>query len=444
MKHFIVAAVSTAVVSRVNRQGTRKKAASRHCRPKNGGWNVLLVSLATLSCQVPLTEILGAPITTGDMWVTDNADAVDSGRILKITPAGVATVAVSAAEIDAARTVAGDVFSEGTGARFTDNDIVFDAYGNFYFTESVSDGLFRINQYGGLVQLVKESDITAKTQESGASPQCIAAGSGTQLYVTDNYSDSVLSINRITGEVEILVSEVELESALGVGDIDLDGGISLSPDETKLYVVNTDGNDSVIEIDISGTSPVITQLADESDFPGGVADLYEFITTAPNGDILVVEDYVEQIIRVPANGDPLSVFLSETIIEDVLGHDVDPTGGIDFDLDGNFFLAQSANETGHTDAILKWFADDPSLGTIDVNSGIVFIREAQILADIGDPSGEVDFVGGFTFVPVTQPDPLPEPSSIAMLGLGATILGSVWYCRRRKQTLPRRCLNQVR
>ena len=162
-------------------------------------------------------EVDDNDIKTGDMWLTDNAGAVDNGRILKIKPAGVATVAVSAADIDAARTVAGDTFPEGMGARFTDNDIVFDAFGNFYFTESVSDGLFRLNQNNQLVQLVKESDISAKTQETSASPQCIAPSSGTQVYVTDYYSDSILSINRVTGGVEVLVSELELESAIGVG-----------------------------------------------------------------------------------------------------------------------------------------------------------------------------------------------------------------------------------
>jgi len=403
--------------------GTTKTAASKR-RGENGVLKFLLVILAILSCYVLPVEVSAINIKTGDMWVTDNAGGVDNGRILKITPAGVATVAVSAADIDAARTVAGDTFPEGMGARFTDNDIVFDAFGNFYFTESVSDGLFRLNQNNQLVQLVKESDISAKTQETSASPQCIAPSSGTQLYVTDYKSDSILSINRITGEVEVLVSELELESALGVEDIDLDGGIALSPDERTLYVVNSEGNNSVIEIDIAGAMPVITQLADESDFPGGNADLYQFITTAPNGDILVVEEYVEQIIRVPASGPPLSVFLSESTIENLLGHDVDPTGGIDFDLDGNFFLAQS----DAPDSILKWSAVDPLAGTIDINSGIIFKSEADILNDIGDPTGQVNFVGGFTFVPVIVPDPtIPEPGTILLLGLG--VCGAV--ARRR-------------
>ena len=102
---------------------------------------------------------------TGDMWRTDNAEGESSGRILRITPNGTASVAVTADDIYAVRNAAGDALPEGYGARFTDNDIVFDSFGNFYFTESLSDGVFRLNQSGQLVQLGKESDILAKTQE---------------------------------------------------------------------------------------------------------------------------------------------------------------------------------------------------------------------------------------------------------------------------------------
>ena len=406
--------------------GTTKMAASKHRGLENGKVNFLLMILAVLSCYVLPVEVSAINIKTGDMWVTDNAGAVDNGRILKITPAGVSTVAVTAADIDAARTVAGDTFPEGMGARFTDNDIVFDAFGNFYFTESVSDGLFRLNQNNQLVQLVKESDISAKTQETSASPQCIAPSSGTQLYVTDNKSDSILSINRITGEVEILVSELELESALGVEDIDLDGGIALSPDETTLYVVNDEDPDLLIAIDISGSTPAISQLAVETEFPGGDADLDHFITTAANGDILVVDDYNDRIARVSSEDGTVTVFLSESTIETVLGTDVDPWAGIDFDLEGNFFMAQSEDP----DAILKWLVDDLGAGTIHTNSGSIFASEPTILADIGDPMGQTNFLGGFTFVPVIVPDPtIPEPGTILLLGLG--VCGAV--ARRRSR-----------
>ena len=69
-------------------------------------------------------------------------------------------------------------------------------------------------------------------------------------------------------------------------------------------------------------------------------------------------------------------------------------------------------------------------GTIHTNSGSIFASEPNILADIGDPMGQTNFLGGFTFVPVIVPDPtIPEPGTILLLGLG--VCGAV--ARRRSR-----------
>ena len=154
--------------------------------------------IAVISAFFGTSPQLSAITMTGDMWVTDNNGSSGdsySGQILRITPGGVSSVEVTAADITAARIVAGDTFdpTEGEGARFTDNDIVFDAFGNFSFSESISDGIFRLNQNGDLVQLLKEPEILAKTKLvdstlSNARPENIAARSGVKLYITDAVS----------------------------------------------------------------------------------------------------------------------------------------------------------------------------------------------------------------------------------------------------------------
>ncbi len=65
--------------------------------------------------------------------------------------------------------------------------------------------------------------------------------------------------------------------------------------------------------------------------------------------ILVVDDDNDRIARVSPDDGTVTVFLSESTIETVLGTDVSPWAGIDFDLEGNFFMAQSTDP----DAILK-------------------------------------------------------------------------------------------
>lgn len=394
----------------------------------------LLTAIIATTFFLPFEATASLQITTGDMWVVDNAEGESTGRILAITPEGEARVTVTATDIDNARTAANDTFPEGTGVRFTDNDIVFDHYGNFYFTESVSDGLFRLNENTGLQQIVRESDIVAVTQlyDSeiiSATPEKIAAGSGDSLYITEAELDAILEIDRVTGEVSVLVSQEDFTTALSTSKVQVNGGIALSPDETTLYVVNDYGDDSLIKINISGPTPVITELVSEEDFPTQVTDKERFITTAPNGDIILVDEETEDIFRVTPEG-VVSIFLDEDDIEAILtSDDYDPTGGIDFDLDGNFFIAQSDAPS----SIIKWTVDNKDLGTIDTNSGVVFANEYSIQLDLELPDTTVEFLGGFTFVPVIQEDPkvIPEPTSIAiwaLLGVAVSTIG--WYRRK--------------
>jgi len=394
----------------------------------------LLTAIIATTFFLPFEATASLQITTGDMWVVDNAEGESTGRILAITPEGEARVTVTATDIDNARTAANDTFPEGTGVRFTDNDIVFDHYGNFYFTESVSDGLFRLNENTGLQQIVRESDIVAVTQlyDSeiiSATPEKIAAGSGDALYITEAELDAILEIDRVTGEVSVLVSQEDFTTALSTSKVQVNGGIALSPDETTLYVVNDYGDDSLIKIDISGPTPVITELVSEEDFPTQVTDKERFITTAPNGDVILVDEETEDIFRVTPEG-VVSIFLDEDDIEAILtSDDYDPTGGIDFDLDGNFFIAQSEAPS----SIIKWTVDNKDLGTIDTNSGVVFANEHSIQLDLELPDTTVEFLGGFTFVPVIQEDPrvIPEPTSIAiwtLLGVAVSTIG--WYRRK--------------
>ena len=394
----------------------------------------LIASLFIVAILLPLETTASLQITTGDMWVVDNAEGESTGRILAITPEGDARVTVTATDIDNARIAANDTFPEGTGVRFTDNDIVFDHYGNFYFTESVSDGLFRLNENTGLQQIVRESDIVAVTQLydpeiTSAYPEKIAAGSGDSLYVTEAKLDAILEIDRVTGEVSVLVSQEDLATALDTSEVKLNGGIALSPDETTLYVVDDQGTDELVKIDISGDTPVITVLASEEDFPGGVTDKDRFLTTAPNGDVILVDSETNDIFRVTPEG-VVSVFLDDEDIAAILtSEEYDPTGGIDFDLDGNFFIAQSEPPS----SIIKWTVDNKDLGTVDTNSGVVFANEHSIQLDLELPDTTVQFLGGFTFVPVIQEDPrvIPEPTSIAiwaLLGVAVSTIG--WYRRK--------------
>ena len=118
-------------------------------------------------------------------------------------------------------------------------------------------------------------------------------------------------------------------------------------------------------------------------------DLDAFITLAPNGDLIVADDKTDTVYRVDTGDGSVSTFLSKEQIETVAGDGVDLEGGIAFDVDGNFYLADEK-----TDRILKWPADDPDAGTINPDAGEVFVTDASISAVTGE---EADLEAGIFF-----------------------------------------------
>lgn len=97
--------------------------------------------------------------TTGDLYILDNG----SDSILRITPAGVITIEVTAAQIMF-------VTSE-TDVSFSNRGIVFDAAGAMYFTENSSDSILKVATSGTLTVLTSEANIVAITNEAGADPE---------------------------------------------------------------------------------------------------------------------------------------------------------------------------------------------------------------------------------------------------------------------------------
>ncbi|VAV95396.1 hypothetical protein MNBD_ALPHA02-2199 [hydrothermal vent metagenome] len=361
---------------------------------------------------ITMTAILGSLLINNSAWavpVERDLYVTDSeyGNIFVVDPSKSVSILVSEAQIMAA--------TGATEARFTDNGLYYDqATDNLYFTDSESDSVLVRNSSGVVSVVSTAAQITAATG-GDSNPEHITMVNG-DLFVTDARADSLLKIDIGTGNVAVWTPEADFVGVTGITSVDMHSGIAVSADGTTIYVASDDAPNAVFAVDVATGDP--TLLATDSRFN----DLDVFLTLAPNGDIIIADDSGgDDIFRVTPTG-TVSIFLSETELEDLTGFDVNLEGGLVFDEFGNFYLAEE-----RTDNIYKWLVDDILSGTIDVASGALYLSQADVVSGLGlvsTPSRSgVDYEGGIVFGRASVMRDVPEPAPLALLGLGLLGLG---------------------
>ena len=242
--------------------------------------------------------------------------------------------------------------------------------------------------------------------KQGPTQRGLTFGSDGFLYVVDDYSDSVLKVDPATGAATVFVDEVTLLALSGITSVNL--GSSIVGDEGGTIYVGSDGTpDAIFAIDTAGSASLLS--ADPI-----FSDLDVFMTRAQNGDLIISDNSnADTIYRVTTLG-VVSVFLSETSLENVVSQDVDLEGGIAFDSLGEFYVAEESS-----DNILKF--DNNLVGSI-------WISEAEIMAVT--LSTGADFEGGIAFAPGT---PIPTINQWGMIVLLLLMAGaSLWFMRRKQ------------
>lgn len=326
--------------------------------------------------------------TDGQEVVEDSTDPLDSTddllssgnmlviepqtqQVLRISPTGTVSVAITQADIRAATGFSGaSLFSSG---------IVVDAGNSIYFTENTSGTVLKRTRGGPVNVLTTRAQLMAATGATSVSPRGLVLASDGFLYMVDSISDSVLQIDPVTGSVNLYVSKTQLSAVLG-GVVALLDSIA-ADNQGTLYIASFNFPDTIFAVAPGGVPSVLSS--------GGVlSNLAGFMTTASNGDIIIADSGAGTIHRDSPSG-TVSTFISRTDLSAVInGASPDLAGGIGFDLSGNFYVAET-----NLDHILRF--DN------GVAPGAVFVSSAQIQAVTGS---RPDLRSGIAFVPPRDSD----------------------------------------
>ncbi len=179
-------------------------------------------TISRLTIVLSLLLVIGAFVPTvlsaapGDLFVQVDDTIVDRCSILRVTPTGVISEWVTSAAILAATGEAGCDFSD-TGMAITRD-------GTLYFNDDTSDDILMVSPAGVVTVFVTEATLdAAATGDTADIDNGMALGSDGNLYAADENGDVVLKITVPGGVVTIEVTKAQITGATGESSADLEG-----------------------------------------------------------------------------------------------------------------------------------------------------------------------------------------------------------------------------
>jgi hypothetical protein len=200
----------------------------------------------------------------GNLYAADNYEG--TGNVLKIIlPSGPVTIVVSTATIESA-TDPGDSDLQGGIAR--------DSNADFFLTEDDTDQIVKVTD-GGVASILttKLAIATATGQFEPDGTPCSDLDTGVvlgnSLFINDDGGcgeDSVISVNRNSGAVSLIISGAAVNAVTGNTDADFEGGIAINSVGTLF--IGEDGNTgedpskaNIVRINQSGSASIFVSHA---------------------------------------------------------------------------------------------------------------------------------------------------------------------------------------
>lgn len=297
-----------------------------------GCLGVMVVSLVLLqACAIPFVFVKedapdGGDTTTALLPFATTTDlfVMDSGCqcILKVSPDGDVQINIGH---DSIQSLLGpfQTFFEG---------IAFDVDGTMFFTAAKS--ILKKAQDGDLSVLALDSLIQ---QAGGIDPDNLGFGSDGNLYVIDNGVKSILKFDFLDEVVEMFVGPDSIAEALGLDEI-AENFMSIIGGDNDMLYLSSSKPDLIMAVDLisQAASPFLS-----NDLLGYVG----MMTRAPNGDLVVVDNERDNILRVTPTGDVLMMVLEFQIEAETCANGEVDIRGISFDSVGNFYVADSMSNS---------------------------------------------------------------------------------------------------
>jgi len=345
-----------------------------------------------------------------------NTPGSEGCSIVRVQPNGTVSEWVSNAAI---LTATGD-----SNVNCDDTAITAAPDGTLYFAEDISHAILRVSPAGVLDVFVTQATIDAVIGTSSDIDNGMVLGSDGHLYAADEDCDCVIRITVPGGAVSIVVTEAQIDAAIGGAGPDLEGGLARD-DAGNLYFVD-DTTDVLLKRTPAG---IVSVFAPTSAFTAATgnagADLDVAIVL---GDFLYVADDGsggdDAILRVNLATGAVSLLASAASINAVTGNDAaDLEGGLALDAAGNVYAGDDGSGCDNPTSE----GECPSILRITPAGSVSsFVSFATLDAFIRNLYGDVAMTleGGMViqradFVP---PRPVPAAAGVGLVGLAGALL----------------------
>lgn len=366
-------------------------------------WGLGALAFGVLSGPALATTILVQTEITGDL-------GAEYCSILRIAPDGTLSERVSDAERRAA--------TGNSDCDYSDTGMASSPEGPVYFVDDGSNSIMVIDVRGNVSVLVPEPELSLLIGTSADVDNGLVFAEDGNLYIADEECNCIVKATLspsglVLEDLEVLVPETAFETPELNSSADFSGGIARMPDGT-LYVTNDTGNHGIYVVSPSG---VVDWYFEETELETllGIPDIDVDLAVERVGtDLYVGEDDSDGIFKIDTLTDEVSWFVEGDDLRQAIADYYGVTPGPDFiiETEGGFaynasrqslyvatrFDSDFSNTGSPQGAILE-----VDLETAAISMAVPFETLVALYTPLYPDLTDIDFVGNATFSYVFDP-----------------------------------------